>query len=299
MLKTRRMRELGIIYLFLVPSLIIFAVYRIIPIFWNLILSFQKWNFLSSNLWVGFKNYSNMTTDPVFWESFKNTLVYFAAGSPLAIIFAIMIALLVNQNIRGRNVYRSIIFLPYPLTTVAIGIIWKWLYNEKVGLINYILRSLGIIHKNIPFLNSFHWALPSIIITSIWQVVGFFMIIILTGLQSIPRQLYEAAEIDGASHSNIFFYITLPLLKASVFLCFIIGIINSFTMFDLVYVMTNGGPGHSTEILVSYIYKNAFSFSRIGYAASITVFLFLFLLVITTIINKFTGKEAGGVNYYE
>ncbi|NOY08595.1 MAG: sugar ABC transporter permease [Spirochaetes bacterium] len=299
MLKSKRAREWSMIYLFLAPSLIIFAVYRITPMFWNLLLSFKKWNFLSANIWVGLKNYRMMIRDPVFWESFKNTIIYFAAGSPTAIIFAILMALLVNQNIRGRNTYRSIIFLPYPLTTVAIGIIWKWLYNEKVGLINYILRSLGIIDKNIPFLNSFSLALPSVIITSIWQVVGFFMIIILTGLQSIPEQLYEAAELDGASHRKRFYYITLPLLKPSIFLCFIIGIINSFTMFDLVYVMTNGGPGHSTEILVSYIYKNAFTFSRIGYAAAITVFLFLFLLFITSIVNRFSGEEAGGVNYYE
>lgn len=286
------------IYLFLVPSLTIFVTYRISPILWNLILSFQKWKFSGPSGWVGLKNYSNMMGDPVFWESFKNTLLYLA-GSPIAIILAIGIALLVNQDIRGRNIYRSIVFLPYPLTTVAVAIIWRWLYNEKVGLINYLFCSLGIVDKRVPFLQSFTWALPAVIITSIWQVIGFYMIIILAGLQSIPKELHEAAQLDGASSTMQFIHITFPLLKPSIFLCFLVGIISSFTVFDLVYIMTNGGPGYSTEMLVTYVYKNAFAFFRIDYAAAIAVFLFLFLLLVTWVLNKLSGGEAGAVRYYE
>jgi len=297
-LKTKRSQKIAMIYLFLAPSLIVFVLYRIFPILWNLILSFQKWKFSGPSGWVGLKNYSNMIGDPVFWESFKNTLLYLT-GPPIAIILAIGIALLVNQDIRGRNVYRSIIFVSYPLTTVAVGIIWRWLYNEKVGLINYVLRSIGAVDKGIPFLQSFSWALPAVIITSVWQTLGFYMIIILTGLQSIPKELHEVAQLDGASSTMRFIYITFPLLRPSIFLCFIVGIINSFTVFDLVYVMTNGGPAHSTEMLVTYIYKNAFAFYRIDYAATIAVFLFLFLLFVTWVLNKLFGGEAGAIRYYE
>lgn len=240
-----------------------------------------------------------MVNDSVFWESLGNTAIYFILGTPIAIFLALIIALLVNTDIHGRDVYRTIIFLPYPMSTVAIGIIWNWLYDEKVGLINYILRSLHIIETPIPFLESFSWSLPAIVITSLWQVIGFYMVILLTGLQTIPTELYEVAGIDGATAGIKLRKITLPLLKPSIFLCFVIGIINSFTMFDLVYVMTQGGPGHSSEILVTYIYKNAFEFNRIGYGAAMTVFLFVMLLVITFLVNKLTGEEAGGERYYE
>lgn len=295
----KKNKDFLLISILIAPSLIIFIIYRIIPIFWNFFLSFYKFNIIGKNEWLGLKNYVTMFTDSVFWEGLRNTCIYFAAGTPVAIIISIAIALLVNERIRGRNIYRTIIFLPYPISTVAVGIIWKWLYNEKVGLFNYVLRSLKITKEAIPFLESFSWALPSVIVTSLWQIIGFFMIIILTGIQSIPSQLYEASELDGATFSKQLFGITLPLLKSSIFLCFVIGIINSFTMFDIVYVMTGGGPGHSTEILVSYIYKNAFRFNRIGYAAAITVFLFLFLLFVTFIINRISGEEAGGERYYE
>lgn len=299
LLKKKRSRELLLIYLFLLPAFAVFMLYRIIPLGWNLVLSFQEWKAIGPNPWIGLSNYTKMFKDEVFWKSLSNTIIYLIVGSPVAIILAIFIAISVNQPLKGRNVYRALIFIPYPITPIAIGIIWQWLYNERFGLINYILRSIGIVGEGIPFLQSFRWALPSVILTSIWQVVGFFFILILTGLQSIPSELYEAAIIDGASARNRFFRITLPLIRSTIFICFIVGIINSFTLFDLIYVMTGGGPGHSTEILITYIYKNAFSFGKMGYAASITVILFLFLLIITYLMNRVSGGEAGGMEIYE
>jgi len=299
LLKKKRSRELLLIYLFLLPAFAVFMLYRIIPLGWNLVLSFQEWKAIGPNPWIGLSNYTKMFKDEVFWKSLSNTIIYFIVGSPIAIILAIFIAISVNQPLKGRNVYRALIFIPYPITPIAIGIIWQWLYNERFGLINYILRSIGIVDEGIPFLQSFRWALPSVILTSIWQVVGFFFILVLTGLQSIPSELYEAAIIDGASARNRFFRITLPLIRSTIFICFIVGIINSFTLFDLIYVMTGGGPGHSTEILITYIYKNAFSFGKMGYAASITIILFLFLLIITYLMNRVSGGEAGGMEIYE
>ena len=295
----RRTRILLMIYLFLFPSLAIFLLYRITPIIWNFFLSFYEWQYIGPNTWVGLRNYIDMIRSDVFWQSFKNTIIYFFGGTPVAIALAVLIAVLVNNPIRGRNAYRVMVFLPYPITPVAIAIIWQWLYNEKVGLINYVLRSLGLVENPIRFLQSFKLALPSVILTSVWQVLGYFVIIVLTGLQTIPDDLYEAAELDGASRLTQFFRITLPLIRSTIFLCFIVGIINSFTVFDIIYVMTDGGPGHATEILVTNIYKNAFTFNRMGYAAAMTVFMFLFLLIVTWYSNRISGGEAGGVNYYE
>jgi len=295
----KRRSILLMIYLFLFPSVAIFILYRITPIIWNFVLSFQEWQFIGPNTWVGLRNYAEMIRDPVFWQSFKNTLIYFFGGTPIAIALAVLVAVLVNNPIRGRNAYRVMIFLPYPITPVAVAIIWQWLYNEKVGLINFVLRTLGLVSDPVPFLQSFTLALPSVIVTTVWQVLGYFVIIVLTGLQTIPDDLYESAELDGASRLVQFFRITLPLIRSTIFLCFIVGIINSFTVFDIIYVMTDGGPGHATEILVTNIYKNAFTFNRMGYAAAMTVFMFLFLLLVTWYSNRVSGGEAGGVNYYE
>jgi ABC-type sugar transport system permease subunit len=183
--------------------------------------------------------------------------------------------------------------------TVAVGIIWRWLYDEKVGLINYLLRGLGVIRTGVPFLESFDWAMPAVIVAAIWQILGFFMIILLAGLQTIPRELTEAAAIDGAGAAGIFARVTLPLLRPAIFLCLIIGIINSFTSFDLIYVMTRGGPNYATELLVTYVYRAAFVLTKFDYAAALTVVLFLFLLTLTWLANRASGGEAGAVEAAE
>ena len=196
--------------------------------------------------------------DDVFWEALWHTLIVIASG-PLGIVMALGIALLVNAEIRGREIYRTIVFLSYPLMTVAVGIIWRWMYDERVGLFNYVLRSLGIIDQPIPFLQSFAWALPSGDPRQSLAGDGL--------LHDRPADrpaehslsnLYEAAAIDGAPRCAQFRRITLPLLRPSIFLCFVIGMLNSFTSFDLVWIMTGGGPGHATELLVTWIYKQAF-----------------------------------------
>jgi len=217
------------------------------------------------------------------------------SSAPVGIALALGVALLVDTRIRGRNVYRTIVFMSYPVMTVAVGIIWQWLYNEKVGLINYVLISLGIVDQGIPFLESFDYALLAVMVASIWQVIGFYMIILLTGLQSIPPSLYDAAAIDGANAVQRFRRITLPLIRPSLFLCFVIGIINSFTAFDLIFVMTGGGPGHATDLLITYIYSTAFKLSKFDYAAAMTVVNFLLFLALAFAANRLAGGEAGAV----
>jgi ABC-type sugar transport system permease subunit len=294
-IKRRKTRELFLLWLLLTPSLAIFTLYRIIPLFWNGILSFQFWSPYKPAEFAKLYHYQEMLFyDDTFWRVFWNT-VLFMASAPVGIVLALGIAVLVNTKVRGRDIYRTIVFMSYPVMTVAVGIIWQWLYNEKVGLINYVLLSLGVIGRGIPFLQSFELALPSVIVASIWQVVGFYMIILLAGLQTIPSELYESAAIDGASQWMQFRRITLPLLRPSVFLCFVIGIINSFTNFDLVFVMTQGGPAHATDLLITYIYSTAFKLSKFDYAAALTVVNFLFFLALALLANKASGGEAGAV----
>ncbi len=294
--KRQKTRERFLIWLLLAPSLLIFTLYRIIPLLWNGVLSFQFWSPYKPPEFAGLYHYQEMLFyDDAFWRIFWNTLL-FMASAPVGILLALGVAVLVNTRVRGRNLYRTIVFMSYPVMTVAVGIIWQWLYNEKVGLINYVLISLGVLDRGIPFLQSFELALPSVIIASIWQVIGFYMIILLAGLQTIPPELYEAAAIDGAGTWKLFRRITLPLLRPSIFICFVIGIINSFTNFDLVFVMTQGGPGHATDLLITYIYAAAFKLSKFDYAAALTVVNVLFFLALAVLANRASGGEAGAVD---
>ena len=291
----RSTRRAILVWAFLAPSLLIFLLYRILPLLWNVVLSFEAWSPLKPAVFIGLDNYQEMLfDDDVFWQALWNTFGIIASA-PIGIAIALGLALLVHSNIRGREVYRTIIFVSYPLMTVAVAIIWRWMFDERVGLINYAARSLHLVDKPIPFLNSFTWALPSVIAANIWQMLGFYMVIILSGLQTIPGNLYEAAGIDGANAFHRFIRITVPLLKPSLFLCFVIGMLNSVTSFDLIYVMTGGGPGRATEILITYIYKLGFNQTRFDYAAAVTVTFFILLLGITYLANRLSGGNAGAV----
>jgi len=291
--RVRQKTRLAILlWSFLVPSLAIFLLYRVIPIVWNLVLSFQYWTPLKPAEFAGLDHYEDLLYDDVFWQALWNTLIVIASA-PVGIALALMLALLVNSDVRGRDVYRTIIFLSYPLMTVAVAVIWRWMFDERVGLLNYGARLLHLVDAPIPFLNSFTWALPCVIVANIWQMLGFYMIILLTGLQNIPHELHEAAAIDGAGAVRRFQRITLPLLRPSIFLAFVIGMLNSVTSFDLVYVMTGGGPGRATEILVTYIYKLGFMQTKFDQAAAVTVVFFVLLLVTTWGANRFAGGDAG------
>jgi multiple sugar transport system permease protein len=289
-----RTRRTMLVWCFLAPSLAIFLLYRIIPLAWNLILSFEYWSPLRPAQFAGLDHYQDLYEDEVFWQALWNTVLVILSA-PIGIAIALLLALLVNADIRGRDVYRTIIFLSYPLMTVAVAIIWRWMFDERVGLINYAARLLHLVDKPIPFLNSFTFALPSVIAANIWQMLGFYMIILLTGLQNIPHELHEAAAIDGAGGLQRFWRITLPLLRPSIFLAFVIGMLNSVTSFDLVYVMTGGGPGRATEILVTYIYKLGFVQTKFDYAAAVTIVFFVLLIGVAWGANRLSGGNAGAV----
>ena len=281
-------------WIMLAPALAIFIVYRIAPLAWNMLLSFQHWSMYEPAQFAGLYHYREMLfLDDTFRQSLKNTILYMASA-PVAIGIALGIALLLDRPIRARGLYRTIFFMSYPVMIVAVAVVWQWLYHEKVGLINYLLVSTGLAAQPYAFLQDDRLALAAVIVAATWQVIGLYMIILLTGLQSIPGSLYDAARTDGAGSWHRFRHITLPLLRPSLFLCVVVGIVNSFAAFDLIYVMTGGGPGHASELLITYIYDVAFTLARFDYAAALTIANFALFMLLAWFANRLSGGDAGG-----
>ena len=295
LLHAKRTRQAVLVWCFLVPSLAIFFLYRVLPLGWNVWLSFQEWSPMRPAEFAGLYHYEEMLIyDDVFWQALWNTLIFIASG-PIGIVLALGIALLVNAEIRGREIYRTIVFLSYPLMTVAVGFIWRWLYDERVGLFNYVLRGTGLIDEPIAFLQTFEWSLPAVILANIWQMLGFYMIVLLTGLQSIPHNLYEAAAIDGAPRWAQLWRITLPMISPAILFVTIIGVIGSFQTFTQSYIMTGGGPANSTLFYLLYLYKNAFNWFEMGYASALAWVLFLVIIVCTVLLLRTSARWV----YYE
>ncbi|MCX7918329.1 MAG: extracellular solute-binding protein [bacterium] len=273
-------------YLFIAPWLLGFLIFIVGPIIASFLLSFTEYDILSSPHWVGLKNYKTLFTDPLFKKSLFNTVYYVSFTVPLGLVFSLFLAMLLNNKIRGIYIFRVIYYLPAVTSGVAISLLWRWLYNPDVGLINYVLSWFGI--PALGWLTSPTWALPAIIIMAIWSFVGGPMIIYLAGLQGIPEHLYESAEIDGANFWHKFRYVTIPMLSPTIFFNLIIGIINSFQVFTSVYVMTGtagviepGGPANSTLVYILYLYQNAFRYLAMGNACAMAWILFLIILGLT------------------
>ncbi len=283
-----RLREAVTGYLFILPSFVGFAIFLLIPIGFGLYISFTNYDGFKVMDFIGLSNYINMFKDSYFTISLRNNLFYTLVTVPATLIIALLLAVAVNTGIKGTPIFKTVFFFPYITSMVAVGIIWTLLYNPTVGPINSLLRSIGI--ANPPgWLLSTSSALPAVMIVYIWKMSGYYMIIFLAGLQSIPRHLYEAAEIDGAGKIKKFFKVTLPLLSPTTFMVMILIIINSFQVFDLIQVMTDGGPGRATNVLVYRIYQEGFNYSHFGYASAEAYFLFAVILVVTLI--QFWGQK--------
>jgi len=267
-------------YLFVIPSLIFLGIFIIYPMFLSLFLSFVKWDLLSPNLiFVGIGNYLKLFKSPLFYKVLKNTFFFTIGSVVLVMSLAILLAVILNQKLRAKNFYRSLIFSPYITPMVVIAIIWMWIYNPEFGLANYFLQLVGLPKLN--WLRSMSLALPSIIFLTVWKDMGYYMILYLAGLQGIPGSLYESAEIDGAGGFRKFRSITLPLLTPTTFFVLIISFLSSFKVFDQISIMTAGGPAGETNVMVYYLYQNAFMFFKVGYASAIAVIIFIILLIIT------------------
>lgn len=268
-------------YLFILPSFVGFLVFLVIPILTSLGLSLYSWELLLPPKFIGLQNFVTLIQDPLFRAVLLNTAYYALGLVPLNIVISLGLAVWLNTRLRGLTLYRLAFFLPVVTVTVAVALIWKWMYQPDVGLINVLLGWLHIRPPN--WLGDPTWAMPALILMSVWKGFGYNMVLFLAGLQGIPATIYEAALIDGASDWQRFWRITLPLLSPTMFFAVVMTVISSFQVFDQAYVMTGGGPANATNTIVLYIFQNGFQFFRMGYASAIAWVLFAVIFVITVL----------------
>lgn len=266
-------------YIYLLPSIAFLAMFTVFPVFASFYISLTKWTLIKPPEFVGFENYRILFDDPVFYRTLWHTVYYTFGTVPLSIIFSLLLAVAMNQRIKGITIFRSAYFLPVISTWVAVAIIWRWIYNPQFGLLNAFLGMFRIPPQN--WLGDTRLAMPSVILTSIWKGLGYNMILFLAGLQNISETYYEAAKIDGASKWAQFRYITIPLISPTTFFVLVTSIISSFQVFGPIYTMTNGGPVGSTEVLIFYLFQNGFRWYKMGYASSIAWILFIIILLFT------------------
>ena len=275
-------------WLMVSPWLIGFICFSALPMFASLIISFTEWDMLSKPEWVGFENYKTLFfEDPLALHSLNITILFTIVSIPLNIVFGLALAMLLNTSIRGLAIFRTIYYLPAILSGVAVALMWRWIFSTEFGLLNALLSMIGI--EGPAWLTDRIWVLPSFVIMRLWSVGGG-MIIYLAGLQSIPTNLYEAANIDGANWWHRTRFITLPMLSPTIFFQLIVGFIFSMQIFTEAFIMTNGGPADASLFYLLYLYRQAFQYFDMGYASALAWVLFIVILVLTIILFK-TGKS--------
>lgn len=278
-------------YLFIAPTLSIFALFVLAPILYASYMSFFEWNGISIPEFTGLNNYERLFRDPIFWRALRNTLTYSAGVVPFSMALGLLAALSLNRkNLPGRAFLRTVYILPFVISAVATGTTAGWIFGDSFGILNKILVSVGL--EKVRWLSSQETAMLTVIITTVWTQLGFNMLIYLAGLQSIPQELIESAKLDGASPRQQFLHITLPLLKPTTFLLLILNIIASFEAFDLMFVMTSGGPGYATTVLTVFIYDVAFQTQRFGYASAIGL-VFMAIIMSITLVQWRISNEGG------
>lgn len=278
-------------YIYLIPSLVFLILFTYWPVIYSLFLSMFQRNILNPQpVFSWFANYRAVVNEDIFLTVVKNTLIYVCGSIPVTMALALTMAVLINEKLGWiRNVYRVVMFYPTMIPMAAAAMLAVWLFNPNIGLINYYLKQIGI--QGPQWLYSMEWALPAIIFTAIWKNFGYFMIIYLAGLQNINNELYECADLEGATFFQRLRYITLPLLGPTSVFVVVIGITNSFQVFDLVYVMTQGGPADQTNVIVYYIYQYAFRFWDIGRASTLTVLFLIALLAFIVMLVRIMEKK--------
>ncbi|NHM33623.1 carbohydrate ABC transporter permease [Neobacillus terrae] len=288
------LKKFLVISAFLLPNLLGFLFFIGIPIVASLGISFTQWDLLSPPKWIGIENYKTTLTNKEFWAALGHTFYFIAGYLPLVMVGALAIALILNQKLKGITFFRAAYFVPVVTSWVAVSLIWKWLFNPEYGLVNYFLSQFGI--NGPAWLQDPNWAMPAIILTSVWKDLGFVMVIYLAGLQGISPSYYEAAEMDGASAWQKFWHITLPLLNPTTFFVTVISLINSFQVFDQVMIMTEGGPADSTSVIVERIYNHAFRYFEMGNASAISWLLFFIIFFITLLQLRIQKRMVGDGN---
>lgn len=277
-------------YLFLLPASLILLVFFFYPLLEVFRLSFTKYNIVTDPTYIGFDNFIKLFNDPLFWKTFKNSLIYLVGVVPPLVFIPIVLAILVNNTIRGISFFRAVFYLPVIISIVVIGIAWKWLYSEN-GPLNYLFTSLHLIPDKISWLSEPNIVIFSVMAVTVWRGLGYYMVIYLAGLQAIPKELYEAAEIDGASSFQKHLYITLPLLSSSIVFVSVVSSINALKVFVEIFVMTSGGPAYNSATLVQYMYEKAFQELNLGYASALGVVLFLFTFLFSLANIKVVEKN--------
>lgn len=268
-----------VLALFLGPSVLGLLVFTLGPMLASLGLSFTNWDLLTPPKLVGVGNYQRLLNDKEFWHTLRNTVTFLVGYVPLVLSVGLLVAVMLNGRVPFKGGLRVMYFVPVVTSWVAVALVWKWLFNPVYGLINNGLALLGVTGP--AWLFDPNWAMPAVVLTSVWKDTGFVMVILLAGLQGIPREYHEAASIDGASGPQRLWWITLPLLAPTMIFCLSISLIGSFQVFDQVYVMTEGGPAGATMVMVERIVAHAFSYSRMGYASAWSWVLFLLIFAVT------------------
>lgn len=285
----REWRELATGLAFISPWIVGFLFFVVYPVGSSIYYSFCDYDVLTRPVWIGLLNYRDMFTDEVFWKALLNTLYFAAISLPLGLVIALLVAVLLNQKVKFRPGFRTIYFLPSLVPAVASAMIWLWILNGRFGLLNYSLAKLGIEGPN--WLTDEHWTKPAIILMSLWGVGGS-MVIYLAALQDVPRELYESAEIDGASAWTKFRHITVPMISPVLYFNLIMGIIGSLQVFAQPFIMFGGGGTNRSALFYAvYLYQNAFDYNQMGYACAMAWFLFLIILALTWLATKTTRKH--------
>lgn len=267
--------------LFIAPSFIPLLMFFVIPMISAGVISFTEWDLLTPPRWVGLANFQELIHDQDFLLSLRNTLLFILGYLPLVLILGLSAALALDRKFRGSNALRAAYFLPVITSWVIVALLWKWILNPNGGLVNSLLAQIGI--QGPGWWTSKSWSMASVIIPSAWKDMGYVMLLLLAGLQSIPPEYKEAAAIDGASKRQILLKITLPLLTPALFFVLVISLINNFQVFDQIWVMTQGGPEGSTSVVVQQIVKNSFDYGHMGYASAMSMVLFVIIMLITGI----------------
>jgi len=289
MKQRRRKALLGL--LFLLPVIIMVGVFFVYPLIRVIIMSFQEWHVMGGSEFSGLANYKKAFSDNEFWKTLWNTTIYALIVTPMIFIPAVLLAVALKKTTKSSKYFRTVFFIPYAISFVAASYMWKWIYNDTYGILNYALISLNMIDQPINWLGQTWLSRIMVSIMVSWKTLGFSMVIVIAGLQGISPQLYEAASIDGAKKSQMFRYITLPLLRPTLILALILSVAGSFKAFDHFYIMTKGGPLKTTETIVMYINKVAFEYYDIGFGSAISVIFLIILLIIS-----YFQLKAGGFN---
>ncbi|MCL4416023.1 MAG: sugar ABC transporter permease [Actinobacteria bacterium] len=275
--------ESKLAYFLITPSIILVFVILIYPLIYSIYISFTNIEIRTAGevYFVGFNNYVKAFVDPYFRGALVRTL-YFALGTVfLKLVLGLIVALVLHQQFFGRGLVRTLIILPWATPLVVTGIMWKWMLNPSIGIINYLLKKIGLIEKYIVWLGDMRFAMPWVIIADVWQGAPFFVILLLAGLQTIPGELYEAAMIDGAGSWQRFRRITLPLIKFPIFIVTILGTISALNAFDLIFILTKGGPGGATKMATYFVWMNAFKFFHLNYSSAISYIIMTMALIIS------------------